>query len=141
MEQIEEQTLDLAPTNALTVYHVTPTRNLPAILAAGLSPDRSASSLAAVFLAADKATAQNYACMKDEPCVLLEVTLRPVEHTLGPDNYELPAALELLDADDLARFGLAPDAQWYDCTWQISLEMCQQVACYTPIAPANIKVI
>jgi hypothetical protein len=129
-----------AAAGALQLYHVTPVRNLAAIQSSGLMPGKSASSLEAVFLAADKATAQNYACMKDEPCALLEVRLEPAVHSLGPDNYELPAALELLDEDDLALFGLSPDAQWNDCSWQQSLEICQQVACYTAIPPQAITV-
>lgn len=121
-------------------YHLTTADRLDDILANGLDPAFSASSLQAIFLAGSAFTAQNYEGMKDGPTCLVEVELpdKPEKHglNLGPDNYELR---DLLDDKnfDFVQYGVTEGTRAEDCTWQQSLAICDQVACFSKI-PAHL---
>lgn len=122
-------------------WHCTPTRLLDSILREGLRPEMSNSSLRAVFLSGHESTALNYACMKDEPCSLLEIDL-PEEalSKLAPDNYELPDLIESLSQKDLGALGFSHAPKWSELTWAQSLEVCDQVACHATIPSECIRV-
>ncbi len=122
-------------------FHLTTDSALPEILRNGLEPRHSQSSLAAVFLAGSEATAENYACMKDEPCTLLAIDLPDelLAH-LQADNYELPDLVVDLPEDQLVEHGLWAEASWSDCNWRQSLAICDQVACFAAIPSSCISV-
>lgn len=126
---------------ARKLFHVTLKSQLPSILESGLDPTFSKSSLPAVFLADCMDGAMSYACSTEEPCALLEVTVKPDLLDLGPDNYELRDMLLMLTPEELAAHGLSEDARWADCTWQQSLAVCGQVACYSIIPASQIRII
>lgn len=124
----------------MKLFHLTPLSTLDEVLRTGLDPSRSRSSLAAVFLAVDRFSAENYEGMKGEPCIVLEVELDDSFHPhLGPDNYELRDLLQDLDDDALRSHGLWRGAQWSDCSWQQSLAICGQVACRAQIPPESLR--
>lgn len=119
------------------LYHGTTMDHLLEIQTHGLVPDRSQSSLNAVFLAVDEYTAGNYAFndFGDEG-VILVIDINKLDwDKFGPDNYELPDMLGYLDDDDPC-FGF----DWKDCDWRDSLRICGQVAYYGVIDPAAIKI-
>lgn len=124
----------------MILYHVTLQKNLKNILVDGLDPQKSKSSLKAIFLSNDKFTALNYAPMHSvEPYVLLEVSVGDLEQSeLGPDNYELQDWLDNLDDDRLSELGVS---NWDECSWEQSLEWCCQVAYHAPISPESIRVL
>lgn len=122
-------------------YHLTTAKALPSILEYGLDPQQSQSSLKAIFLSNNISTAEHYEAMHNEPCVLLEVHINPHEYELGPDNYELHDFLDSMSEEQLEEHGLYLGFSWDDCSWEQSLEFCNQVACYDIIYPKNIKII
>lgn len=124
----------------MILYHVTLQKNLKNILVDGLDPQKSKSSLKAIFLSNDKFTALNYAPMHSvESYVLLEVSVGDLEQSeLGPDNYELQDWLDNLDDDRLSELGVS---NWDECSWEQSLEWCCQVAYHAPISPESIRVL
>ena len=115
-----------------SLYHGTWRSNLPDIKKDGLRPDRSRSSLQAVFLAIDAYTADNYQYQQyhgSGEWVVLKIDLTQLDASLlGPDNYELP--------DLLAQNG--DPREWDECSWRESLDICGQVAYYGVIAPEAI---
>ena len=126
----------------MKLYHLTTYDLLDDIVMHGLLPEKSQSSLPAIFLASHRETAQNYESMKKSACVVLEVDLPPgLEQHLRPDNYELRDLLGGMGNDDLERHSLFEGAGWQDCTWQQSLEIRGQVACTERIAPEHITVL
>ena len=122
-------------------YHLTTAKALPAILEHGLDPEKSESSLEAIFLSNTQNIAEDYEAMRNEPCVLLEVNINPDEYELGPDNYELHDFLNSMSEEELEEHGLYEGVNWDDCSWEQSLQFCNQVACYDIISPPNIKII
>jgi hypothetical protein len=122
------------------LYHGTYAENVPSIMKEGLKPERSQSSLEAVFLAVDPATARNYEghhMDTDADWVILEIdATRLISKYLGPDNYELGDMLEELDEDDPC-YGM----NWRDVDWSDSLRICGQCAYYLTIRPDLLKVI
>lgn len=125
----------------MVLYHLAPVSRLDAILATGLDPALSESSLKAVFLADCKDRALSYTCMKDEPCVLLEVTVSPELEDLGPDNYELRDALLEMTPAERESYDLWDDASWADCSWEQSLAISGQVACYSVIPAKQVRLL
>jgi hypothetical protein len=120
-------------------YHLTPTRLLDQILREGLDPARSQSSLTGVFLAGSKGTAENYAGMKSVPSIVVEVELPDsLLQFLVPDNVELKDLLDDMDAVERAVHGIGDSDGWRDCTWQQSLQVCDQVACTASIPPGAL---
>lgn len=117
------------------LYHGTTMDHVPDIKAHGLLPDRSQSSLNAVFLAADTYTAGNYAHNDfGDGAVILAIDMSKLDwDQFGPDNYELPDMLRDIDEDDPC-FGL----DWSECDWRDSLRICGQVAYHGIIPPAAI---
>lgn len=126
----------------MVLYHLTTHDLLDDIIMQGLLPEKSKSSLPAVFLSLHRDTAQNYEGAKEASCVVLEIDLTPeLEQHLGPDNYELRDLLMDMDKDELEKHGLFEGAGWQDCSWQQSLAICGQVACTGRIAPERIKAL
>jgi len=123
------------------LYHITPESNAKAIMEEGLLPGMSKSSLDAVFLTQYPSTADNYQCMKDEPCVLLEIEARYIHPgKLRPDNYELQDWLDgLSDCDRIRLVGGAE--RWNELTGEDSLKLCAQAAYSLPIPPEAIRVV
>lgn len=124
----------------MQLFHLTTAHSLSEILLYGLLPERSQSSLKAVFLTDCRLVAENYASMKDETCALLSIDAVE-QFRLGPDNYELQDALHEMDPKELEDRGLYEGSGWQDCTWQQSLSICNQVACYSRIPPEYIAVL
>ena len=112
------------------LYHGTRTEDVAQIMIDGLRPDRSQSSLNAVFLADSHGVADNYRFMHDvDDWTVLEIDMSQLDPAeLGPDNYEL--------VDALAHLG--DERDWRDCSWQESLEICNQVAYHGIIPPSAI---
>lgn len=124
--------------SSMTVlYHGTTTDHLNDIKDHGLLPERSTSSLPAVFLASDTYTANNYAYndFGDAPVILvIDMSKLDWDH-FGPDNYELPDMLRDIEEDDPC-LGLS----WVECDWRDSLRICGQVAYHGVIPPSAITV-
>lgn len=118
-----------------TLYHGTTADHYAEIKVHGLVPDRSQSSLKAVFLAADAHTAGNYAYNDHgDAGLILAIDINKLDwDKFGPDNYELPDMLEQIDEDDPC-FAL----DWSECDWRDSLRICGQVAYYGVIPPQAI---
>lgn len=120
-------------------YHLTTADRLDDILANGLDPAFSASSLPAVFLAGSAMTAQNYEGMKDGETRMLIIDLpddpgqlEKLGIVLGPDNYELRDLLADKNFNSVDH-GIPEGARADDCSWQQSLAICDQVACFSKI--------
>ncbi len=118
-----------------TLYHGTTEDHLAEIKAHGLMPDRSESSLNAVFLAADAHTAGNYAFNDfGDGGVILAIDIAKLDwDKFGPDNYELPDMLRDIDDDDPCA-----ELDWHECDWRDSLRICGQVAYYGVIPPEAV---
>ena len=115
------------------LYHCTTVSALEKILQEGLSPINSKSSLKAIFITDDLFTAQNYANMKEEDCVVLQFTLGDLDLTLcGPDNYELQQWIESNNSKL---------KDWSEADALYSLEKVNQFAYYGKINPVVLKVI
>lgn len=126
----------------MKLYHLTPYDCLDDIIMQGLLPEKSKSSLPAVFLASHRETAQNYEGMKKSACVVLEIDVTPeLQQHLRADNYELRDLLRDMENDELEKHGLFEGSGWADCTWQQSLAICGQVACTARIAPERITAL
>lgn len=123
-----------------TLYHCAPRSYLNSILVEGLSPEKSQSSLRAVFLSDCQGLASGYAGQRPE----LEHVLLAIEFTaldpelLGADNCELQDWLDDQDDDDSELDGVT---HWSEASWQQSLKWCNQVAYYGVVPPAAIRVI
>lgn len=117
------------------LYHGTTMDHIAEIKTDGLVPDRSESSLSAVFLASDAHTAGNYAYNDfGDAGVILTIDMGKLDwDQFGPDNYELPDLLRDIDDDDPC-FGL----DWHECDWRDSLRICGQVAYHGTIPPSAI---
>lgn len=122
-------------------YHLTTVKALPSILSEGLKPEYSESSLEAIFLSNCAFTAEQYCGMREGDNVLLELNITAKNYELGPDNYELRDFLQSMDKEELKEHKLWEGVTWEDCSWRQSLEICNQVACYTEIPPKNIKIV
>lgn len=92
----------------MTLYHVTTQKNFRSILTKGLNPQKSKSSLKAVFLSNDKFTTLNYGAMHAvEPYALLEISLSDLDQSeMGPYNYELKDWLDSQNEEDLDVLGV-----------------------------------
>lgn len=122
-------------------YHLTPTSRVSEIQSKGLDPIHSASSLEAIFLAGSLHTALNYIGMKNEPVTLLKITLNTDRADLAPDNYELRDLLDEMSEDDFEKYGLPEGVESAQCTWEQSLDICDQVACFSRIDGSMIEVM
>jgi hypothetical protein len=114
------------------LYHGTRKSNVEEIKKHGLKPDMTKSSLPAVFLTDSKFIADNYRFMHiaGEDWTVLEIDMNKLDWSkLGPDNFELADAL----ADDANE-----ERTWDECTWEESLEICNQVAYHGVIPPDAI---
>lgn len=106
------------------LYHATGKDCLFSIFEQGLSPKHSRASLNAIFLASDFATADNYRYghhfkERDDAVILVVdfAALDPMK--LGPDNYELPDMLQMIDDEDPCA-----GKEWSECSWLDSLRIC-----------------
>lgn len=123
------------------LYHGTYYDNVPNILANGLDPSRSESSLDAVFLTDDVRTAENYHSMKswmggpNQKWTVLKIDVSKLDkNLLGPDNYELTEMLRHLDEEDPCY-----ELEWSDCSWEDSLRICNQCSYHGVIPPEAIS--
>lgn len=127
------------------LYHATPKDRLDGILAHGLDPAHSKSSLPAVFLASDYDVASNYIlmhCDRYEDGAVLQIDVSHLDLTsFGPDNVELIDVLRDMDAEDLADFGLWEGVTWNQVDWQMSLVLCGQAAYHGMVPPTAITVV
>lgn len=114
------------------IYHLTTQSVLNQILKEGLCPTYSKSSLKAIFLTDDLYTAQNYEGMKDDKCVVLQLSIDDLDPNLcGPDNYELQNWLENNSSD----FNF-----WNQADWKYSLLKVNQFAYYGKIPASVLKI-
>lgn len=128
-------------------YHGTPKKNLKNILKLGLRPDYSDSHNEwpyAVYLTDRPDVARGY-CGHDAPCkpedwVILQIPFSAINTSeLMPDDYEFPDAWAGVPEEEREMFDDYDD-NWANCTWEISLAVCNQVAYLTSIPPKVIKV-
>lgn len=127
---------------SLILFHCALRACLPDILREGLDPERSQSSLKAVFVADDEFTAANYACMREGDAVMLSIDATALDPCLlGPDNYELPDMLESLDQKFLKSMGYSSSTTWDQVSGMDSLRICNQAAYRGVIPPSAITVI
>lgn len=124
----------------VTLYHCTTRHSLEAILAEGLTPAKSQSSLQAVFLSDCQFLASGYADQRpDLEHVLLAIDFAALDpELLGPDNRELQDWLEGQDEEDADLTGVT---HWSEASWQQSLDWCNQVAYAGVIPPPAIRVV
>ncbi len=115
------------------LYHGTRKSQLDTIMTEGLLPEKTKSSLKAVFLTDSVFIADSYRFMHiaSDDWTILKIDVAQLEKSnLGPDNFELADALA--DIDD-------EDRTWDECTWEESLEICNQVAYHGIIPPSAIQ--
>lgn len=119
-----------------TLYHCTTKDSLKAILAEGLLPSHSKSSLPAIFLSDCSHLAMGYAGQRpDFEHVLLAINSEALDLALlGPDNCELQDWL-----DDQADEHTI--THWSEASCEQSLEWCHQVAYAGVIAASAISVV
>jgi hypothetical protein len=120
------------------LYHCTQKKNLPTIMASGLSAEKSESSLKAVFLSDCPFLTEGYSQQRPESeHVVLTIDLAALDPSLlGPDNYELQ---DWLEGDGGEQAVLVGVTHWSEATWEQSLEWCNQVAYSGVIAPSAIR--
>lgn len=128
-----------------TLYHGCRRSALESILAHGLDPAFSKSGLLAVYMTDDWEVAAGYWVAKNDPeneWVILSIHTRDlVPHLFGPDDYELADVLLTMSDDELDAVGLWPGANWKECSPELSLELCNQVAYFDVIPPTAIEVL
>jgi len=128
----------------MKLYHCTDSKNIPSIKEIGLHPNKSQSSLEAVFLAGSINTAKNYSLMRPEieQYVIFEVDSETLDPTkCFADNYELPEIMEDMPSRDLKKFGVYRDQDFRTIPWEISLKICDQMAYFGVIPFKNLTVV
>jgi hypothetical protein len=115
----------------MILYHGTDSDYLESIKSIGLTPEKSQSSLRAVFLTDDPYVAHSYNVMDSPrpvagtPIILSVDTTKLDLSKFSPDNYELQDMLNGNEVEDELRKGRD---NWNEFSPEESLQICNQVA-------------
>jgi len=135
------------------LYHGTKKKNLDDILKNGLRVEFNESNIEwqkATYLACDTYTAANYAGhkgAKSEDWAVLQIEISKLrEDLLRPDDYDFPDMWGRDSMHEEVNAEIAPLKEefgdnWADVPWEVSLQVCCQVAYLGDIPPTAIKVI